>query len=706
MSGKSVLCVTVGRFMETLHASFQSIRSAERDFSLPSCTLIQLEGSISTSASIQRVFRVRRFLRLTVGLKRGYDALMDKLFLIDHSLKDTGGHHFDYVRSVAESARKSGRSVSIGCHRKLLQNRKKSTVELKRSLEQLGDVRAVFRETVYQGDSWLAGLRNSKRARPLGQIDAGPTGFRNAQWLEPIRDLLDQRRRKRISRWFAAGCREFFHSLDPEQGDQVLVAASSELEVAGAADFLATRPAAMRANWHFLFHFNLFDGWTPEYESQRVAMVRTRRAMLMAMRKFPLDSMKLYATTETLADQLNCLGVARFDALPYPISSDFLPDNRSIQGPSATSFAIKERPVTLVCAGATRREKGQASRLQDLVNQIDEPLLQTGKANLLVQRPKQKRFGKRRLELSYGARSDIKDKSATNESFCDADTAAKNPINYVTHPLPRDEYRQLLQAADVGLFCYDARSYFSRCAGILVEMLACGKPVVVPAGTWLADQIQQPIQQHVAEFQRLNSLRRRSEHSDFQFDRANVPGPSGVWSFDERSYPFGATIDCDDGDRAAVVRFDWHWPRQHGQYVRVECKQFDSNENVLSMTAQAIGVPREKSSPRLLFPLRPECRRMTFSLTNAFGTGTMTIRNFSMELYSSESVEKELPIGAVGVIAASPFELPQCVTEMVTHIDHYRKTAGYFSYEWINRHHPQRTVDRICTRQTLSARVA
>lgn len=636
---------------------------------------------------------------------------MERLFLIDHSLRDTGGHHFDYVRSVANAARERGIGVTIGCHQDLAEADRANSTPLSESLHQLGDVRAVFRETVYQGESWLAGLRRSKRTGPLVDSDfaAKPDSGSKSRswnilsggWLSSLKQRLAHDRRERVIKHFSAGCRDFFYFQAPRAGDQVLVAAASELEVAGAVEFLAAHPDALMAKWHFLFHFNLFDGWTSEYESQRVAALRTRRELQAAIRKLPADSLRFYATTETLADQFNSLGAARFAALPYPISSDFLPANNAARSNSSMKFSSPSdaKPVTLVCAGATRREKGQASSLQGLVDQINGSLLQTGKAKLVVQRPEQKRLGKSWLELSLGD-----DERATSNSGSAATIG--NPIEYAAHPLPRNEYRQLLGSADVGLFCYDARSYFSRCAGILVEMLACGKPVIVPAGTWLADQIQQPIQHHIKHFQGLNVSRNRCVYSDFLFDHENVPGPDGVWSFDEGPHPFVAAVDCERDDRVAVVRFDWHWPKQHGIYARVECIQRDAEDRMISETAQAIGTSRDDGSSRLMFRLQPDCHRVEWRLTNAFGRGTVMIRNFSMDLYSSQSVATECPVGAVGVIAASQQELPQCVAEVVAHISHYRKTAQQFSPAWIHRHHPQRTVDWMFGSSASSARAA
>jgi len=79
---------------------------------------------------------------------------MDRLFLIDHSLRDTGGHHFDYVSSVADAAQRSGVDVTIGCHQDLMKSSRDAEVDLREALNRLGDVRAGFSETVYQGESW------------------------------------------------------------------------------------------------------------------------------------------------------------------------------------------------------------------------------------------------------------------------------------------------------------------------------------------------------------------------------------------------------------------------------------------------------------------------------------------------------------------------------------------------------------------------
>ena len=55
--------------------------------------------------------------------------------------------------------------------------------------------------------------------------------------------------------------------------------------------------------------------------------------------------------------------------------------------------------------------------------------------------------------------------------------------------VPPEDYYAELAAADLVVLPYDAEVYRDRSSGILAEALAAGKPVVVPAHTWMADQI-------------------------------------------------------------------------------------------------------------------------------------------------------------------------------------------------------------------------
>ncbi|WP_374282446.1 glycosyltransferase [Novosphingobium sp.] len=59
----------------------------------------------------------------------------------------------------------------------------------------------------------------------------------------------------------------------------------------------------------------------------------------------------------------------------------------------------------------------------------------------------------------------------------------------IAQTLDEEEYAALLQAADIVLLPYLKAHYDSQTSGVLAEALALGKPVVVPSGTWMAEQV-------------------------------------------------------------------------------------------------------------------------------------------------------------------------------------------------------------------------
>ena len=48
-----------------------------------------------------------------------------------------------------------------------------------------------------------------------------------------------------------------------------------------------------------------------------------------------------------------------------------------------------------------------------------------------------------------------------------------------------------MKSADLALFPYEVIPYRQRTSAVFAEAVAYGKPVVVPAGTWLAQQVEE-----------------------------------------------------------------------------------------------------------------------------------------------------------------------------------------------------------------------
>jgi glycosyltransferase involved in cell wall biosynthesis len=71
-----------------------------------------------------------------------------------------------------------------------------------------------------------------------------------------------------------------------------------------------------------------------------------------------------------------------------------------------------------------------------------------------------------------------------------ATLARREPeITLVQGALQSGEYENLLASVDVVLLPYEPRMYSSATSGLFVDALALGKPVLVPSGTWMADEL-------------------------------------------------------------------------------------------------------------------------------------------------------------------------------------------------------------------------
>jgi glycosyltransferase involved in cell wall biosynthesis len=59
----------------------------------------------------------------------------------------------------------------------------------------------------------------------------------------------------------------------------------------------------------------------------------------------------------------------------------------------------------------------------------------------------------------------------------------------VETPLSPDSYYELVSRADIVLLPYDRQRYRAASSGTLAEALAGGRPTIVPAGGWMAEQL-------------------------------------------------------------------------------------------------------------------------------------------------------------------------------------------------------------------------
>jgi len=524
-----------------------------------------------------------------------------RFVLLDQSLTGFVGHHYAYARLLLAAAREAGFRPVLAANRKL--------GELGPDFPE-AEVHRPFRHTTYTRHTFDADHR-AGFATPL------------------VRAL-------RVHS-FAAGCAELFKALPLEEGDVVFAATMSELDFAGLSRWLAADSSSRRASWHVQFHLNLFRGREGDYASQERLAAKVRGVLAAALAPLGGHRLRLHCTTEALVRQYASLGVGNFEALAYPIDEAFVP---------RTDAPGEARPLRVAFLGHNRREKG-TSHLQQLVGELWDPYLKSGRVQLVVQA----RPGKVHLVLPEDVPEGVE------------------PVVFAPVGLSRDRYVELVRDTDVGLLLYDAERYYTRCSGVLLEMLCAGVSVLVPAANWLSDQIAEPIQLHLDALAAAHGPER--------------PVASGT--------SFGATplrlrLDLEPPARDMLLSCTWSVPLAPGDFVALKARQLDAAGAELATSSHILG-PRDGALPvRALVRIADGARTLELSLRNAYKA-----EDISLSRLTWTSIPKGQPAGAVGLIAADLAEAPAMVREMIEGREHYRRTARAFAAECQTRHNA-RTV--------------
>ena len=266
------------------------------------------------------------------------------------------------------------------------------------------------------------------------------------------------------------------------------------------------------------------------------------------------------------------------------------------------------------------------------------------------------------------------------------------PLLHVPHPLTTDQYRRLLQLGDVGLFLYDGRRYAARCSAVMLELLSAGVPVIVPAGSWLADQISEPV---AAYLDRLPAVATTLPVTD---GRPMLPA---CLSIGETGDPVRQLLAVPPGAADLWLRFAWPDHASPGHYVQVACRQFrvdgQSVKHSVAICSQRLG----GSPTPALFHLGPDTTAVELAWSNAYEPSPLALRQVECRFFGAASrISANRPLGQVGLIAADVEQVPDLVRDIADHYDHYLRTCRDHAVSFRRRHHPDHLLS--CLRQAAA----
>ncbi|UAJ74200.1 glycosyltransferase [Synechocystis sp. PCC 7339] len=179
------------------------------------------------------------------------------------------------------------------------------------------------------------------------------------------------------------------------------------------------------------------------------------------------SKIRFYTDTKDLVRKHNQLSPAIFTQVPIPFRQEKLQLENFDEGVENNNF------VHIVYLGDARSEKGY-QHLPALVADLWTDYLKPGLAKFTIQ-------------SNYNVAGGEEVILEAKLKLCQYPRSA---VELIDHALEADAYYRLLASADMVVLPYNPMNY-QRTSGVLTEALAAGKPVVVPQGSWLAEQVDE-----------------------------------------------------------------------------------------------------------------------------------------------------------------------------------------------------------------------
>ncbi len=371
---------------------------------------------------------------------------MPRFVLIDHSLVDYSGHHFEYAQAVLNAAAEAGYEPILAANRRFKSN-----------VREAWPVFPSYKYGIWlhQGPRWQqrlhASLASARRiSRHIGRRTDDATGNRSAAERRRggfVRNCIQAER----SRQFVRDSSRLVQKLRLGAGDIALFSTVSLEEFAALRRAWPFAGPSSAARWHFLFRrdFALETGGATD---------RLREAFEPCAELDGRQNWHFWTDSEQLTALYSEATGQPFDTLPIPHT----------QLPMAASPAAG--PFRILFLGDARREKG-FHHLPRIVKAL------TGN-------------GCRRFEFLIQAHTAIPGgEPGIAESRAELARLSRLGVKLFDKPLESYDYRSLLASGQLSLLPYDSSAYAARSSGILSESLAAGIPAIVPAHTWMSQQL-------------------------------------------------------------------------------------------------------------------------------------------------------------------------------------------------------------------------
>jgi hypothetical protein len=448
-------------------------------------------------------------------------------------------------------------------------------------------------------------------------------------------------RQFRCLRRFARDTCRLLRKLDLTENDVVFVPTVSAIELMALSRVLAHPSRRPGPSWHLVFRRNICEGRESDYRDQEPSLEPLRQVFTNAGRRLCKARVFCYTDTDELTAQYARLNAFDFRTLPIPHTTT----------PPAAPPTF---PLRVVYCGDARGEKGYHF-LPRIVRAVWPDYVETGKLHFTVQSNYNIPNGEPRVVI---ARSQLQ-------------ALPDDKVTLLTEPLSSTEYRRLIESGDINLLLYDRDNYYARSSGILIESLACGIPVIVPSGTWLARQFLPQLYAHQEALRdQLPPVR-------------TVSGDTLCWFSHGTEAPLDASRSgqLDTAEKACA----WIRVPERAAALVLSATLDSSCKEALLLFTQSGPNGETLCFTRRLVEAEPVARRAVSVVSIHKGAAKIwlavqAVRHEDRVCFSQLRLDflpagLPFPLGAVGLVYDDVEEVPQLLSNMVDHYEHYRRTA-------------------------------
>ena len=554
-----------------------------------------------------------------------------RFLLVDQSIRDGTGHFLELASVILSAAEKQGFEPWLVTNETFLGGG---------SVKSSWTVRPVL--THHKMQRWsMTPYGHSRVARDRNGRPAG-NGLLSA--LQFFKDRLHRVRPEVMLDQFATELATVLTEFCPTQNDQILFATCDDFCALAVAEAFRRADLRQSVDLHILSHANFLEQRECEWAGKVWKSPNFSRQIALTLTNLQPHRVHFWATTNELARQLNWIaGAQLWSPVCYPVRNSLCPKIRDTKSP---------RRIFL--GGAVRSEKG-LSQISQIVDQLWTSHLQTGRWQIAMQVPK-------------NLQSYVLPKSLRSRLPEWREQGDQAPVILASGHLDPESYAEMIRTADAGLFLYDGRRYYTRCSGVLVEMLSCGVPVIVPAASWLSRQLAPAYNAYI-------------DSVACQFSRSlSIHDPHVMLPIRASAAHSITTPGSTTGMmRVAVTLAD---PTEY-DYLAVQIDSLRSNRQTIRSELRILECCTAGPTQLLI---KPQFGASAFQirLWSPYPQRPLALRR--IELLESDVSGVAIPVSTVGLIHTGNNCILQNIDELEDHYAHYRGRAIQHADDWRQRY--------------------